>query len=254
MNDLNGKTALITGGSRGLGRDIARRLALRGANVVITYVKNEGKAADVVNGLTATGVKARALQVDLTGTGGLESLVSQFRDTLGAWSLERFDFLINNAGVSSNVSAHEVTEDELDRQYETNFKSMVFLTQKLVPLLNDGGRIINLGTGLTRTAFSPMVAYAAMKSAVETFAQYLAQDLGARGITVNSLSPGGIDNDFNKERFDAAPMVRDYITTNTALGRVGLPEDIGGVAAFLCSDDARWITGQRLEVSGGFKL
>jgi len=254
MQNLTGKTALITGGSRGLGRDIAGRLAERGANVVITYVKNEAKASDAVKVLTEAGVKARAIQVDLTGTASLDTLVGKFRAVLSEWNQDRFDILVNNAGVSSNASADEVTEAELDRQYNTNFKSLVFLTQKLVPLMNDGGRIVTLGTGLTRVAFSPMVAYAAMKSAVETFTRYLAQDLGARGITVNSVSPGAIDNDFNKERFDAAPGVKDYIAANTALGRVGKPDDIGGVAAFLCSDDARWVTGQRLEVSGGMKL
>lgn len=254
MNNLEGKTALITGGSRGLGREMAQRLAERGANVVITYIKNEAKAAAAVKALSDTGVKSQAIQVDLSGTASLDAFVSKFRTVLGKWNLDRFDFLINNAGVSTNASLDELTETELDRQYNTNFKSLVFLTQKLLPLMKDGGRIITMGTGLTRMAFSPMVAYAAMKSAVETFTRYLAQDLGPRGITVNSVSPGAIDNDFNRERFEAAPAVKDYIAANTALGRVGTPKDIGGVAAFLCSDDARWITGQRLEVSGGAKL
>ena len=254
MKNLKGKTALITGGSRGLGRATAHSLAQSGANVILTYVQNEAKAGDVVNELAGVGVKAHALQVDLTGTANLDVFVTRFRTVLSDWNLDRFDILVNNAGVSSNASAHELTEAELDRQYNTNFKSLVFLTQKLVPIMNDGGRIITMGTGLTRVAFSPMVAYAAIKSAVETFTRYLAQDLGKRSITVNSLSPGAIDNDFNRQRFEETPAIKDYIAANTALGRVGAPEDVGGVAAFLCSDDARWITGQRLEVSGGMKL
>lgn len=254
MTTLAKKTALITGGSRGLGNEIAHRLAADGANVVITYVKNEAQAAQTVQALEARGVKARAIQADLSGTASLDTLVKKFRAVLAEWQLDRFDILINNAGVSSNAVLAQLSEAELDRQYDTNFKSLVFLTQKLVPLLNDGGRILAMGTGLTRMVFSPMVAYAAIKSAVETFTRYLAQELGGRGITVNALSPGAIDNDFNRARFEAAPQVKDYIASNTALGRVGVPADIGGVAAFLCSDDARWITGQRIEVSGGMKL
>lgn len=251
---LDNKIAFITGGSRGLGREIAHRLAQQGADVVFTYVRSEEAATETARSLAELGVRAKALRADLTGTAQIAELVAGLEQVLADWGAERFDFLINNAGVGSNATATELTEDELDRQYETNLKSLVFLTQALLPSINDGGRILVLGTGLTRVAFPPMIAYAAIKSAVETFSRYLAQTLGPRGITVNAVAPGAIDNDFNRARFDAAPQVKDYIATNTALGRVGVPEDIGGVAAFLCSDDARWITGQRIEVSGGMKL
>ena len=166
----------------------------------------------------------------------------------------RLDILINNHGITSDSPFGQLTEEEMDDVYNTNFKSSVLLTQALEPLLADGGRIVTMGTGLTRVTFAPMVVYACMKAALENFTRYLAADLGKRGITVNAVAPGGIDNDFNASRFEAMPQMRDYIATNTALGRLGQSDDIGGVTAFLCTDDARWITGQRIEVSGGFKL
>ncbi|MEM9837698.1 MAG: SDR family oxidoreductase [Pseudomonadota bacterium] len=255
MTNLNGKIALITGGSRGLGRNAAEHLADAGADVIITYVRSGGAADEAVQHLQAKGVRAAALQVDLTGAGSLTSFKDDVARQLKAWGSESFDILVNNAGISSNEAFGDITESELDTIYNTNFKSLVLLTQALEPYLRDGGRVITMGTGLTRTAAAPgMVVYAAMKAAVETFTKYLAQTLGPRGITVNALAPGGIDNDFNADRFEAMPQLRDILTSHTALGRIGRTEDIGPITAFLASDAAGWITGQRIEASGGFKL
>jgi NAD(P)-dependent dehydrogenase (short-subunit alcohol dehydrogenase family) len=254
MSDLKGKIALITGGGRSLGRNAAQHLADAGADVVITYVRDEAAAADTVVDLERRGVRAAALQVDLSGSASLPRFKQAFIAQLADWGADRFDILINNAGITSEHPFGQIPETELDHLYETNYKSLVLLTQHLEPLIKDGGRIITMGTGLTRVTFSPMVVYAAMKSAVETFTRYLAADLGKRGITVNALAPGGIDNDFNADRFEKAPHIREFLASQTALGRLGQTEDIGPITAFLASDAAGWISGQRIEASGGFKL
>ncbi len=254
MTKLKGKIALITGGSRGLGRDAALRLAQEGANIIFTYNKNETKAFETVKELEDYGILAQAIQVDLHGTSSINSFSNKLTEILKKMGSRNIDFLINNAAISSKLPFTEMTEEEMDLIYNTNFKPLVFLTQKLEPLLNDNGRIITMGTGLTRVCFSPYIAYASMKAALETFTRYLALDLGKRGITVNAIAPGGIDNDFNAKRFIEMPEMKDYLISQTALGRLGRNEDIGGVTAFLCSEDASWITGQRIEVSGGFKL
>ncbi|MEO1405976.1 MAG: SDR family oxidoreductase [Pseudomonadota bacterium] len=254
MAKLENKIALVTGGSRSLGRNAAQHLADAGADVIITYVRNESAARETVADLEARGVRAAALQVDLTGAASIPDFKSQFVTQLKEWGTSRFDILVNNAGITSEHAFGEIPEEELDRLFNTNFKSLVLLTQALEPLINDGGRIVTMGTGLTRVTFSPMVVYASMKAAVETFTRYLAADLGARGITVNAVAPGGIDNDFNADRFEKMPQMRDFLASQTALGRVGRTEDIGPITAFLASADAGWISGQRIEASGGFKL
>ncbi|NNU14984.1 SDR family oxidoreductase [Parvularcula sp. ZS-1/3] len=254
MTDLKGKIALVTGGSRSLGQNAAQHLADAGADIIITYVRNEEAARNSVRDLEERGVRATAIQVDLTGSASIPAFTRSFKEQLSEWGADRFDILVNNAGITSEKPFGQITEEELDRLYDTNYKSLVLLTQNLEPMLNDGGRIITMGTGLTRVTFSPMVVYAGMKAAVETFTRYLAQDLGKRGITVNAVAPGGIDNDFNADRFEAMPQMREYLASQTALGRMGQTEDIGPITAFLASDAARWITGQRIEASGGFKL
>lgn len=254
MADLKGRIALITGGGRSLGRNAAECLAEAGADIVITYVHNEAAAFETVADLERRGVRAAALQVDLNGVADVTAFKAAFAAQLKDWGADQFHILVNNAGVSSVSAFGAIPEDELDRLYETNYKSVVMLTQALEPMIADGGRIIMMGTGLTRVAFSPMVVYAAMKAALETFTRYLAADLGKRGITVNALAPGGIDNAFNAERFEKAPEEKNYLASQTALGRIGRTEDIGPITAFLASDAAGWITGQRIEASGGFKL
>ncbi len=254
MTNLKNKIALITGGSRSLGRNAAQHLADDGADIIITYVRNESAAKETVEDLQNRGVRAAALQVDLDGVASLQDFQQAFINQLSAWGTDKFDILVNNAGIASEHSFGAIPEKELDQLYETNFKSLVMLTQNLEPLIRDGGRIITMGTGLTRVVSSPMVVYAAMKAAVETFTRYLAADLGKRAITVNALAPGAIDNDFNADRFEKAPGARDYLASQTALGRIGRTEDIGPITAFLASDDAGWISGQRIEASGGFRM
>ncbi len=254
MSTLENKVALVTGGSRSLGKAVALRLAKAGADVCITYRSQAEAAQAVVAEIEAMGRKATALQVDLEGTDNIASFVEQFRGVLETWGTDKFHILINNAGILSRKPFAVVSEADLDAQYNTNFKSVFFLTQQLVNDLADGGRIINLGSGTTRTAFGPLIAYATIKAAVELLSQYLAKELGPRHITVNAVSPGALDTDFNKDLFESMPQATDYIASITALGRVGVPQDVEGVIAFLCSDEAGWITGQRLEISGGAYL
>lgn len=254
MKPLKGKLALITGGSRGLGRESAMRIAEKGADIVITYLLNEDEAHAAVKQMRGLGVVAEAIQVDLNGSNSLKEFKINFKSILNQFGKEKFDILVNNVGITSELPFGKLTSEELDLQYNTNYKSLVLLTQILEPLLNDGGRIISMGTGLTRVVFSQFIAYAAMKSALQTITTYLAHDLGSRGITVNMVAPGGIDTDFNKKLFQKETGVREYLASNTALGRIGEVQDIGGVTAFLCTDEAAWITGQRIEVSGGMKL
>lgn len=254
MTSLNNKTALVTGGSRSLGKDIALSLAQAGADVCISYRSREEEARATVNAIRAVGRKAEALQVDLNGTGQMSDFVDRFHATLADWGTQHFDILIHNAGISCDTPLPALSEEQLDAQYNTNYKSVVFLTQALLASIRDGGRIITIGSGATRFSIPSLIGYAPIKAALEHFTRNLAAMLGERGITANALSPGALDTDFNREVFARHPEMLQFISSVTALGRVGLAEDIGGVAAFLCSDDARWITGQRLEVSGGMFL
>ncbi len=247
------KTALITGGSRGLGREIALRLGAQGTDVILTYRQERDRAQSVVDELQNSGRKAASVQVELNGTGQLDALCARVSGILEEWNAG-LDILIPNAGVLTMKSFGELTEEDLDRQYQVNYKSLFFLLQRLIPRLSDGGRIVTIGSGTTHHAFLPLIGYAPLKAAVETLTVYLAQLLGSRGITVNAVAPGALDTDFNAPLFEAMPAVPGYIGQQTALSRIGMPTDVVGVVAFLCSDEARWITGHRLDVSGGFKL
>ncbi|MEM8654038.1 MAG: SDR family oxidoreductase [Pseudomonadota bacterium] len=253
--DLTGKTALVTGGSRSLGRATALRLAREGADVILTYRSKAAEAEAVVREIEALGRKAVALQVDLEGTVGipdfLERLAQAGQAELGH---DRIDILVNNAGIERGGVFGSVSEEDWDAMMDTNLKSAFFLTQALLEKINDGGRILFLGTGLTRFALPPYVAYAASKAALSGVALYLAKTLGPRGITVNVVAPGALDTDFNKANFEAHPEVVDVIASNTAQGRVGQADDVEGVIAFLASPAAQWVTGQRLEASGGMFL
>lgn len=254
MLTLSNKIALVTGGSRSLGQAVAIRLAEAGADVVLTYRSQQGAAAETVAHIQALGRRAAALPVDLTGTANISAFAESFRKILAEWGHDRFDILVNNAGIICQKPFAHVSEEDLDAQYETNFKSVFFLSQELLNDLNDGGRIINIGSGTTRTAFGPLIAYATIKSAVESLTQYLAKELGGRQITANVVSPGALDTDFNHDLFQGNPEARGYIASITALGRVGLPTDVAGVITFLCTDEGGWISGQRIEVSGGAYL
>jgi NAD(P)-dependent dehydrogenase (short-subunit alcohol dehydrogenase family) len=252
VTDQTQKIALITGGSRGLGRNTAESLARKDVDVVITYHSRADEAHKVVAAIEAQGRKAVALQLD---TGAVETF-ALFAETLKltlkeTWGCERFDFLVNNAGTSHHNSIEKTTEAELDALYNVHFKGVFFLTQKLLPLINDGGRIVNLSSGLTRIIIPQSGPYGAMKGAIEVLTKYMAKELGPRGIAVNVVAPGAIATDFSGGMVRDNPALNKHIADMTALGRVGLPDDIGPMIASLLSEDNRWINAQRIEVSGG---
>ncbi len=249
------KIALVTGGSRGLGKDMAINLAKNGLDVVITYHSNVESAENTINAVVAQGQRALAFQLDTRNTNSFK----KFRDHLSEklhqeWNTSKIDFLVNNAGFGHHSSIADTTEESFDDLLNVHLKGVFFLTQTLLDVLNDGGGIINISSGLARFSFPGYAAYASMKGAVEVFTRYLAKELGERKIRANIVAPGAIDTDFNKERFEQMPQVVDYIASQTALGRVGESEDIGSVVAFLCTTNAGWINGQRIEVSGGMYL
>jgi NAD(P)-dependent dehydrogenase (short-subunit alcohol dehydrogenase family) len=255
MTRITNKIALVTGGSRGLGKDQALRLAEYGSDIILTYRSQSEEANKVVNAIREQGRKAEALPLDVAEISSLDSFFAQVKAHLQQqWQRDTFDFLINNAGIGAHAMIGNVDEKTFDLLNDIQLKGPYFLTQKALPLLADGGRIINISTGLTRFSLPGYSAYAAMKGAMEVFTHYLAKELGVRGITANVVAPGAIDTDFNKSAFAHNPQIKQMIASQTALGRVGEAEDVGGVVAFLCTDDARWINAQRIEASGGMFL
>ncbi len=251
----NKKIALVTGGSRGLGKDMALSLAKKGINVILTYNSKKEEALAVVNEIEQTGQKAAALQLDVANVKTFDTFFTQVKTVLqDTFETDHFDFLINNAGIGIHAPFAETTEEQFDLLLNIQFKGVFFLTQKALPLLNDGGRIINLSTGLARFCNPGYSAYAAMKGAIETLTKYQAKELGSRGIAVNVVAPGAIETDFGGGVVRDNPDVNKYIAGTTALGRVGHPDDIGSVVAFLCTEEAKWINAQRIEVSGGMNL
>ncbi len=253
MAHLSGKIALVTGGSRNIGRQTALALASDGADVVVTYREQKAAADDTVKQLTAKGVRAAAIQVDLNGTAQLASLTEAFQKQLQQWGRTDFDILVNNAGTLRIATFDKVKETDLDANFNTNYKSVFFLTQKLEPLIANGGRVINIGSRTAGIAFGPLVSYGPIKAAIQSLTLYLASYLGKRGITVNAVSPGGLDDDFNAPLFAMMPA-KDYIKANTALARIGVPTDVSGVIAFLCRPEASFISGAVLPVDGGYHL
>lgn len=252
---LNNKFALVTGGSRGLGRDMAFSLAKKGINVIITYHSNTAAANEVVGEINKLGKKAKAFQLDTSNTKGFDAFLSQLSSYLiSETGTNRFDFLINNAGTGIYQNIIDTTEDQLDAMYNVHFKGVYLLTQKALPFLNDGGRIINISSGLVRYSFPSASAYACMKGAIEVFTRYLAKELATRKITANTVAPGAIATDFGGGENKTNAKKIDFISGSTALGRMGQPDDIGGVVAFLCTEDAKWVNGQRIEVTGGMML
>lgn len=249
------RVALITGASRGLGKDMALRLAQTDCDIIITYQSKLEEANGVVTQIQQLGRKATALQFDVGDIKGFDGFVDKLQAVLSQeFATEKLDILINNAGVGATIPIAQVTEEDFDRLVNINFKGVYFLTQKLLPIINDGGSVINLSSGTTRFANPGYSVYASAKSAIETFTRYLAKEVGARGITANVLAPGAIETDFNGATVRNNSQVKGYIASQTALGRVGQAEDIGGIVAFLCSPDAKWINGQRIEASGGVFL
>ena len=248
------KIAIVTGGSRGLGRDTVLNLARRGVDSIFTYHSNQAEAEKVVALVAKVGRQAIPLPLDTGKVRQFDPFVRQVSAALTRLGAERFDYLVNNAGTSLHKGFAETTEAELDQIYEVHFKGVYFLTQKLLPLINDGGRIINISSGLARFSFPGSSAYAAMKGAVEVLTRYLAKELGARGITANTVAPGAIATDFSGGMVRDNPEVNKMVAGMTALGRVGQPDDIGPMIASLLSDDNRWVNGQRIEVSGGMMV
>jgi NAD(P)-dependent dehydrogenase (short-subunit alcohol dehydrogenase family) len=250
----NPQIAIVTGGSRGLGRNTVLNLAKRGVDSIITYHSNRAEAEHVIAAIEATGRRAVAIRLDTGDIAAFDQFVQDVRRALVELGAARFDYLVNNAGTSLHNAFVRTTEDELDTVYRVHFKGVFFLTQKLLPLLNDGGRIVNISSGLARFTLPGSSAYASMKGAVEVLTRYMAKELGARRIAVNTVAPGAIATDFSGGMVRDNPEVNKRVADMTALGRAGEPDDIGPMIAALLADDNRWINGQRIEVSGGMVL
>lgn len=256
-NDQNTamKLAIVTGGSRGLGRSTALALAGRGVDVILTYRTNQAEAESAVAAIEALGRQAIALQLDTGDTAAFPGFAAKVGLALQEkWRRDRFDHLVNNAGIGHHAPFAETTEADFDRLYAIHFKGVYFLTQRLLPLIADGGRIVNISSGLARFSLPGLSAYAAMKGAVEVLTRYLAKELGPRGIAVNTVAPGAIATDFSGGMVRDNPEANTFVASITAMGRAGLPEDIGPMIAALLADENRWVTGQRIEVSGGMAL
>jgi len=249
------RIALITGGNRGIGRSTALSLAAKGVDSVITYRSHPEEAVAVVAELEALGRKAVALQLDTGETSAFEAFAGDFTRALrDTWGREDFDYLVNNAGNSSNSSFDEVTEEEFDRLIDIHFKGVFFLTQRLLDQLADGGAIVNLSSGLARFSYPNRIAYGSVKGAVEVLSRYLAAELGPRGIRVNVIAPGAVATDFSGGVVRDTPAMQEAIASNTALGRHAVADDIGPAIASILRDGNHWITGQRIEASGGVHL
>lgn len=252
---MSRKIALITGASRGLGKNAALHLAQQGFDIIGTYHSKAGEAQTLVTTLQQSGARAAMLQLDVGDSASFEAFATALQDTLQQeFGRDHLDVLVNNAGIGINASFSETTEAQFDTLLNIQLKGPFFLTQRLLPLLADQGRIVNISTGLTRFALPGFAAYAAMKGAMEVLTRYQARELGARGIRVNILAPGAIETDFSGGAVRDNPQLNDYVAGNTALGRAGLPDDIGAAIALLLEEGNGWITGQRLEVSGGMFL
>jgi NAD(P)-dependent dehydrogenase (short-subunit alcohol dehydrogenase family) len=250
------KIAIVTGGSRGIGRDIALSLARKGVDVILTYITNKEGAEQTVREISDMGRKAIAVEFDVSNLISVEGFVQQVAMLLkNHWGVDKFDYLVNNAGVGATIPFMQAKEQDFDHFLNIHFKGVYFLTQKLSPLINDHGSIVNISSGTTRFANPGYSLYASMKGAIEVFTKYLAKELCSRKIRANVIAPGPIETDFNNAAIrNAPPERRNGMIANTALGRLGQADDIGSVVAFLCSEDAKWVTGQRIEISGGINL
>lgn len=252
---MNEKIALVTGGSRGLGKNMALRLAEKGIDVILTFKSNQEEALAVVKEIEDKGRRAAAIQLSVGEVKTFDEFFKQVSQILEEkWNKKTFDFLVNNAGAALYAPFAETTEEQFDSALNIHYKGVFFLTQKALPLINDGGRIINISSGLARFSFPGSSAYGSMKGAIEVLTRYLAKELGSRGIAANVVAPGAIETDFGGGQVRDNKEVNDQIANLTALNRVGLPEDIGGIVAFLCTEEARWINGQRIEAAGGIFL
>jgi len=254
MNATPAPIALITGGSRGLGRNAAEHLARQGTDVILTYRSARAEADQAVAAIQALGRRAAALPLDVADSASYPAFAAQVRQVLAGWGREAFDFLVNNAGHGVHAPFAETTEAQFDELVKVHLKAPYFLPQALLPLIADGGRILNVSSGLARFALPGYSAYATMKGGVEVLTRYLAKELGARGISVNTLAPGAIETDFGGGRVRDDAQLNAAIAGQTALGRVGRPDDIGAVVAALLAPGTGWINAQRVEASGGMML
>jgi NAD(P)-dependent dehydrogenase (short-subunit alcohol dehydrogenase family) len=255
MEIKKNRTALVTGGSRGLGKDMALNLAKKGLDVILTYNSKKEEADNVVIEIEKLGQKAAAIQLNVAEVNSFDlffqNITAALKNTFGT---DKIDFLINNAGIGVHESFSTTTTSQFDDLVNIQFKGPFFLTQKALEVMNDGGGIVNISTGLTRFSFPGYSAYASMKGAMEKLTKYQAKELGERKIRVNIVAPGAIETDFGGGVIRDNEQLNQQIASITALGRVGLPDDIGSVVAFLCTDDSKWVNGQRIEVSGGMNL
>lgn len=255
MSSTPTRIALVTGGSRGLGRNTALALAEQGSDVILTYKGSEAEAFAVVRQIEALGRRATALQLDVADSKSFADFAQRVKTVLATtWQRERFDHLVNNAGIGVHAPFAETTEAQFDLLFNVHLKGTFFLTQALLPLIEDGGRIVNTSSGLARFTFPGFAAYAAMKGGIEVLTRYMAKELGPRGIRVNTVAPGAIETDFGGGMVRDNPQANAHVAGVTALGRAGMPDDIGDAVAALLSEGNRWITGQRIEVSGGMML
>ncbi|HEV7693398.1 MAG TPA: SDR family oxidoreductase [Hyphomonadaceae bacterium] len=246
--------ALITGGSRGLGRNAAVSLARRGVDIILTYRSNRAEADAAVAEISALGRRAAAIELDVGQSSMFQAFAGAVKTQLAAWGVERFDYLVNNAGNALYGPFAEITEAQFDEAFAVHLKGPFFLTQALLPLIADGGRILNVSTGLTRFSVPGSSAYATMKGGIEVLTRYLAKELGPRGITANVIAPGAIETDFGGGRLRSTPQIQQLVASNTALGRTGKPDDIGPAIAAMLSGDLGWMNAQRVEFSGGMFL
>lgn len=246
------KIALVTGGSRGLGRDMALALADKGSDVILTYNTNKQLADEVVEEIKGKGRNGYALQFNAGSPASVKELVEELKKVLKKdWGTDSFDYLVNNAGVGATIPVSQATEEDFDKLMNIHLKSVYFLTQQCLPMLNEGGCVINISSGTTRFCVPGYSIYSSLKSAVETFTKYIAAEFGDKGIRANVVAPGPIETDFNKAAIRNNPRMKEMLSSRSPLGRVGNADDIGSVVAFLCSDEAKWINAQRIEVSGG---
>lgn len=255
MENTTSKVALVTGGSRGLGKDMCLQLAKKGFDIIFTYNNSINEAASVVDEITAMGKKAKAIQLDVTNSKGFDAFVQSVKSSLkNDFAAESIFALVNNAGIAAFTSIAETSEEVFDSMVNIHLKAPYFITQKLLPVISDGGSIVNVSTGLARFSYPNYAPYAIMKAAIESLSRYQAKEFGSRKIRVNTIAPGAIATDFGGGAVRDNKDLNAMIASTTALGRVGLPDDIGSVVAFLCSDDAKWVNAQRIEVSGGVHI
>ena len=246
------KIALVTGGSRGLGKDMALSLAKKGMDVILTYNTNKAEANNVVTEITKLNQKAVALSFDVSDIKSFDGFMVKLTEALKVnWNTDKLDFLVNNAGIGATLPIAQVTEDAFDNLMNIHFKGVYFLTQKTLPVMNDNGGVVFISSGTTRFCVPGYSVYSSLKGSIEIFAKYVAKEYGQRGIRSNIVAPGAIETDFNNAAIRNNPQMKTFLASQTALGRVGNADDVGCVVAFLCTDEAKWINAQRIEVSGG---